>query len=161
MVASERIDDIVRRLIDGGQQTEALFESLLPEEWAAPVQGEGERWRVQDMLAHFASIERSMHQLIAGMLEGNPDPSAGFDLNRFNNSQVAKLQDATRADLLERFRQIRQATIQMVQEMADDDLDRPGIHPFLGKGTLECFVRWAYEHAAIHEDEIRQALRRR
>jgi hypothetical protein len=42
--------------------------------------------------------------------------------------------------------------------MKGEDLDREGMHAFHGKGTLDRFIRWAYEHARIHEDDIRKVL---
>jgi hypothetical protein len=42
--------------------------------------------------------------------------------------------------------------------MAEGDLDREGRHVFLGHGRLERFVRWAYEHAHLHLEDVRRAL---
>jgi len=160
LAASDRITDIVARLIAAGDETTAFFESLSEDEWNAPVQGEGEQWRVRDLLAHFSAIERTMPALFQGIVSGDENPSAGFDLDRYNNSQVAKLKDAPRDFLLERFRQTRHETVAFARSLADADLDREGIHPFLGSGTLERFTRWAYGHCAIHEDEVRKAIHR-
>jgi hypothetical protein len=49
--------------------------------------------------------------------------------------------------------------IDIVSAMTESDLDREGRHAFHGHGKLERFIRWAYEHAQIHEDEIRAALK--
>jgi hypothetical protein len=42
--------------------------------------------------------------------------------------------------------------------MSDADLDRTGRHAFHGQGTLERFIRWAYEHVRLHEDDVRKAI---
>jgi hypothetical protein len=42
--------------------------------------------------------------------------------------------------------------------MQEEDLDREGMHAFHGKGKLDRFIRWAYEHARLHEDDIREVL---
>jgi hypothetical protein len=46
----------------------------------------------------------------------------------------------------------------IAREMKEEDLDREGVHAFHGKGKLERFIRWAYEHARIHEGDIRKVL---
>lgn len=98
----DRIADIAARLDEAGQHTAALFRSLDAEALNVPLYGEGDSpWRARDLLAHFVTIERSMH---------------------------------------------------------DSDLDRQGRHPFHGAGTLGRFVRWPYEHAALHEAELQAAL---
>ena len=53
---------------------------------------------------------------------------------------------------------MRHETIRIVREMQEEDLDREGMHAFHGKGKLDRFIRWAYEHARIHEKVIRKVL---
>ena len=55
---------------------------------------------------------------------------------------------------------MRQETIRIVREMKEEDLDREGMHAFHGKGKLDRFIRWAYEHARLHEGDIRRMLKR-
>ena len=60
--------------------------------------------------------------------------------------------------LIEQFTAVRQETIRIVRTMKGEDLDLKGMHAFHGKGNLGRFTRWEYEHARIHEDDIRKAL---
>jgi hypothetical protein len=46
----------------------------------------------------------------------------------------------------------------IAREMQEEDLDREGMYAFHGKGQLDRFIRWAYEHARIHEGDIRKVL---
>jgi hypothetical protein len=48
----------------------------------------------------------------------------------------------------------------IVSGMSDSDLDRQGWHVFHGRGRLERFIHWAYEHAQAHEAEIKTVLGR-
>ena len=32
------------------------------------------------------------------------------------------------------------------------------MHAFHGKGKLDLFIRWAYEHDRMHEDDVRKVL---
>lgn len=156
---TERTDEIVSRLAEAAVETVVLFRSLTPAQQERVVHGESETpWRARDLLAHFVTIERSMHQLFADMLAGGPGTGEDFDLERFNRSQVAKLADASLESLIAQFEEVRAETIRMVGSMQDRDLERVGRHPFHGQGRLERFVRWANEHTALHEAELRDTL---
>ena len=155
---STRLEEITSRLAESGEQTAAFFQSLAADEWNVEVYSEGARWRVREMLAHFGTIERSMHWLFRNILEGGAGTPEDFDLDRFNNSQVAKIADLDPAELIARYRETRQETIRIVQSMRESDLDRRGRHPMHGYDRLERFIRWAYEHASLHLAEVQQAL---
>ena len=154
----DRRSDIVAALEKGMDDTIDFFESLTPEQLSMRIYQEGARWTAQQVVAHFITIERSMHWLFNNILSGGPGSPADFDVDRFNLSQTSKLDDLDLGTLLSQFRSVRKETVDMVQGMTESDLDRQGHHPFHGRGKLERFVRWAYEHARIHEDEIRKVL---
>ncbi|HSO61788.1 MAG TPA: DinB family protein, partial [Desulfobacterales bacterium] len=61
-------------------------------------------------------------------------------------------------ELIERFRAVRQEAIRIAREMKEEDLDREGVHALHGKGKLDRFIRWVYEHVRIHEEDIRKLL---
>jgi hypothetical protein len=81
-------------------------------------------------------------------------------VNRFNLTQTRKYDGLALDALIERFRAVRQETIRIVREMKEEDIDREGMHAFHGKGKLDRFIRWAYEHVRIHEDNIRKVLKK-
>jgi hypothetical protein len=138
--------------------TIGFFDSLTPEQLRLQIYQEGAKWTAQQVVAHFITIERSMHWLFKNILSGGAGSPEDFDVDRFNLSQTRKLDGLDLQVLLSQFKTVRQETIAMVSEMSENDLDREGRHPFHGKGRLERFIRWAYEHARIHEDEIRKAF---
>ncbi|MBT8407262.1 MAG: DinB family protein, partial [Deltaproteobacteria bacterium] len=107
---------------------------------------------------HFITIERSMHWLFKNISSGGSGAPEDFDIERFNRTQTSKLDEFTLDELISQFRTGREETISIVKEFSEDDLDREGLHAFHGHGKLERFIRWAYEHTRIHENEIRQAL---
>ena len=80
-------------------------------------------------------------------------------MNRFNLTQTRKYDGLALDELIERFKTVREETIRIVREIKEEDLDREGMHAFHGKGKLDRFIRWAYEHARIHEDDIRKVLK--
>ena len=97
--------------------------------------------------------------LFKNIASGGSGSPGDFDIERFNRTQTAKLDELTLEELISQFRAVREDTISIVRELSEEDLDREGLHAFHGHGKLERFIRWAFEHARVHENEIRQALR--
>jgi hypothetical protein len=153
-----RCQQIVAGLQKGRDDTIAFFESLTPVQLRTRVYQEGAHWTAQQVVAHFITIERSMHRLFDNILLGGEGAPDDFDIDRFNLRQTQKLENLDLQTLISQFQMVRQETIAMVEKMTESDLDREGRHPFHGKGKLDRFIRWAYEHARIHEDEIRKII---
>jgi DinB superfamily len=155
---SDRRTAIAAELEKGLTETVSLFKSLSPDELRAQVYQDGAQWTVQQVLGHFAAIERSMHRLFTNLLAGGPGAPPDFDFERYNLSQTRKYDGLTLDELIERFKAVREETIRIVREMEEEDLDREGMHAFHGHGRLDRFIRWAYEHVRLHEEDIRKAL---
>jgi hypothetical protein len=155
---ANRRDEIAAGLEKGLADTVAFFRSLSPMELQTRIYPDGAQWSAQQVLAHFSAIERSMQALFRNILSGGPGAPPDFDFERYNRSQTRKYDGLTLDELIERFTAVRQETVRIVLEMKEEDLDREGMHAFHGKGKLDRFIRWAYEHARIHEEEIRKAL---
>jgi hypothetical protein len=94
------------------------------------------------------------------MLSGGPGAPPDFDFERFNRTQTPKFDGLTLDELIERFKVVRQETIRIVREMKEEDLDREGRHAYHGQGKLDRFIRLAYEHVLLHEEDIRKMLRK-
>lgn len=142
----------------GLAETVSFFKSLGASELQIKVYQEGAQWTVQQVLAHFIAIERSMQWLFKDILSGGRGSPADFDVDRFNLTQTRKFDGLGLDELIERFTAVREETIRIVRQMKDKDLDREGIHAFHGRGKLDRFIRWAYEHARLHEDDILKVL---
>jgi hypothetical protein len=155
---SDRRADIIAGLEKGCEDSTAFFKSLTAEELNAQVYQDGAKWTARQVLAHFITVERSMHWLFKNIASGGSGSPEDFDLERFNRTQTSKLDGLTFDELISQFKTAREDTISLVRELSEEDLDREGLHAFHGHGKLEKFIRWAYEHTHIHENEIRQAL---
>ena len=150
--------EIIASLEEGLKKTLAFFRSLTPEQLEAQVYHEEVTWTARQVLAHLVTIERSMQWLFRDMLAGGPGTPPDFDVDRFNRTQPQKLDGLTFDELAEQFSNVRRETIAIVETMSDKDLAREGVHAFHGPGTLERFIRWAYEHAHLHEADVRRVL---
>ena len=139
----------------------AFFKSLSPDELSIQVYQDGAQWTVQQVLAHFITIENSMQWLFKDILAGGPGSPEGFDVERFNRTQPKKLDGKTVDELIAQFKSVRNETISIVSSMSDADFDREGRHAFHGHGKLERFIRWAYEHVGLHLEDLRKRLQKR
>ena len=158
---TSRRADIIANLDKNVEDAIGLFKSLKPNDLNFQLYQDGACWTVKQVLAHFITIEQSMHWLFNNILSGGPGSPEDFDFERFNRTQPTKLDELNVDELIRKFRSVRQKTISMVKEMSEDDLDREGLHPFHGHGKLERFIRWAYEHVQIHENDIRMKLQKK
>jgi CRISPR-associated endonuclease/helicase Cas3 len=155
---ADRRDEIAVELESGMAETASFFESLRQDELRTQVYQDGAQWTVQQVLAHFIAIERSMYWLFKDILAGGRGSPPDFDIDRYNLTQTRKHDGLVLDELVERFKAVRQDTIRIVREMKEEDLDREGMHAFHGQGKLDRFIRWTYEHARIHEEDIRKVL---
>jgi hypothetical protein len=154
----ERKQTIIAELEKAADETVMLYRSLSPSQLARPVYAGSIQWNVCQVLAHLVTIEKSMHWLFRDLLDGGPGAPEDFDIDRFNRRQPAKLNHLSLDELIDRFQEVRAATVAIVAGMTDADFDREGRHPFHGHGRLERFIRWAYEHQRLHEDDVRRTL---
>ena len=153
-----RRDDIIAELGSNEEEIVTFFNGLNSEQLGMTLYSEDPGWTVQQVLAHFITIERTMQWLFKDILAGGPGSPEDFDVDRFNRTQPRKLNGLSLDELIDKFRAVRRDTIAIVEGMQDKDLDRKGRHAFHGHGKLERFIVWAYEHARLHLDDIRKIL---
>ena len=154
-----RRDGIIAELKNNEEEIIAFFKGLNSGQLCLTVYPEDPGWTVQQILAHFITIEGPMQWLFNDILAGGPGSPEDFDVDRFNRTQPRKLDGLSLDELFDKFRSVRRDTIAIVEGMEDKDLNREGRHAFHGHGKLERFIVWAYEHARLHLDDIRKILR--
>jgi len=153
-----RRENIIRELKANQEEIINFFKELNPDQLRMTVYPEDPGWTVRQVFAHFITIERAMQRMFGDILAGGPGSPKDFDIDRYNRTQPGKLDALSLDELFDRFRSVRQDTIAIVEGMQDKDMDREGWHAFLGQGKLERFITWAYEHARLHQDDIRKIL---
>lgn len=153
-----RRDGIITELKNNEEEIITFFKGLSSEQLGMTVYLEDPGWTVQQILAHFITIEGPMQWLFKNILAGGPGSPEDFDIDRFNRTQPRKLDGLSLDELFHKFRTVRRDTIALVEGMEEKDLDREGRHAFHGHGKLERFIVWAYEHARLHLDDIRKIL---
>ncbi len=153
-----RRNGIIAELKNNEEEIINFYKDLNANQLEMMVYSEDPGWTVQQVLAHFITIERTMQWLFKDILAGGPGSPEDFDVDRFNLTQPRKLDGLSLYELFEKFQSVRRDTIALVDGMEDKDLDREGRHAFHGHGKLERFIVWAYEHSCLHLDDIRKML---
>jgi hypothetical protein len=110
------------------------------------------------VLAHFVAAEEGFHRLIIDILNGGSGSPEDFDLDQYNERKVNDLTGIPISNLMQKFSDLRQDTVNLVAEMDSNDLEKQGRHPFLGMAPLSDIVKLIYRHNQIHIREIRKTL---
>ena len=155
---SDKHNIIQKRLRDEGDKLLAVFESLTPEQWQMVIYTDGMTWTIKDLLAHQISAEGEFQFYGRDVLSGGEGAPEDFNINAFNNREVAALADRTPHQLLADFRSTRQATIDFVAAVRDDQFTLQGRHPFFGMRTIEDLFKLIYRHNMMHARDIRKVL---
>jgi hypothetical protein len=146
------------RLVADGEKSIDFFNHVPLEDWQQTIYTDGSVWTLHEVLAHFVTAEASLCKLIENIIAGGSGSPEDFDLNLYNNRKVEKLKETTVPDLLAEFKNNRQATAQVVQNLSLQDLERTGRHPYLGIAPLAEIIKIIYRHNQIHIREIRKIL---
>ena len=150
------------------QRTEKMAANLTEADLAKPVYGAEEpEWTVKDILAHLASMGASpsffigMAQRAMSSSGGGGGMPADFDVNAFNNQQVAARTDKTIFELLAEFRQGHEKGVETIAATPDEVLTFKMPNPFEGgmSSALEMIEGSCCDHEAQHLMDIAQALR--
>ena len=149
---------IQKRLRDEGDKLLAVFENLTPAQWQTVIYTDGMTWTIKDLLAHQISAEGEFQFYGRDVLSGGQGAPENFDINAFNKREVAGKADRTAEQLLADFRSTRQATIDFVATIRDDQFALQGRHPFFGMMTIAELFKLIYRHNMLHARDIRKAL---
>ena len=126
--------------------------SLTAEQWATPSRCEG--WRVQDVAAHLATVDRFFALMIESGLAGAPTKLlARFDPKTTPASLVDAERDKSEAETLAAFRDASEGLCSTVESVDGDGWDAIGESP-LGHVAVTALVHHALWDAWIHERDV-------
>ena len=158
MTTQQERDLIRKRLRDEGDKLIMTFESLSPARRSMTIYSDGMEWTLQDLLAHLGSAERAFLYYGRDILIGGEGAPEDFDIDAFNNGEVGSLRNRTYEQLLDDLRAVSRETIDMVDQIADEDFARTGRHPFFGQMTIEEMFKLIYRHNMMHLRDVRRAI---
>jgi uncharacterized damage-inducible protein DinB len=119
--------------------------------------GDG-RWSIKETLAHLASAEGSHRQVAQAIAVGQTVDVPDFDLDAWNAVQVAERRQRSIDEVLKEMATERQRTLDALQNLEDEALDRQGPHPALGETTVLKIFRIIPIHERWHLKDIKKLL---
>lgn len=154
--SADKKSRIIERLATGQEAFLAAVALLGEDELQRPVWTDGGHWTAQQLVAHVALAEDSMRSLIAATLAGTPpQPIPDFDIDRFNEGRLRRAAGTALADLLTHLTESREATLQLLDQVGDNDLDLPTYHPIVKETTVGGIFRVIGFHERMHAKDLR------
>jgi len=152
---TQRVESLIAKLEKGGLKTREIFAMLSPEQCAHVIYEDPCVWCIRDLMAHFLSSEEALLKLVQDVAAGGAGASPDFDYDAFNAKEQERLRGQSPQQLLEALGKARQATLDWVRTLDDEQLDRVGRHPALGEVTLETMIIAVYGHQLMHMQDVR------
>ncbi|GAB4427004.1 MAG: hypothetical protein Fur0044_24990 [Anaerolineae bacterium] len=141
-----------------GQQTALNTLKAFPEaEWNRP--GACGIWSVKDIIAHLASYEHMLVEVLGGFLEGGPTPTLekmGAGLEQFNAEEVSARRDQSMAEVLAEFNEVHAQTMTLAARIPAHTYRQNGTLPWYGSEyDLDDFIVYTfYGHKREHSAQI-------
>ncbi len=116
-------------------------------------------WSVKDLIAHLASFEHVLVDVLNSFLEGGPTPYLDKHNDRgynFNDSEVALRHSKSVDDVLAEYNATHAETMTLVAQIPEETLRRPGTLPWYGmEYALDDYIAYAYYgHKREHSAQI-------
>jgi hypothetical protein len=137
------------KLQEGWQKTHDRFSALSETGWSTVIFADS-GWTSADLLRHLISAEAAMHGLIENIRHGGEGSSEEFDLNRWNQRQVGKMQGVESAELLARLQATHHATLALLATITPAEWAIPGRHPGVGQTDIAGIFRVIALHQQLH-----------
>lgn len=157
-MSPDRAEVVKAKLASSREQTLVFAESLADADWQRLGFAEGSEWRMIDVLRHVTDSERGMTALIVQIQGGGEGVPADFDLSRWNQRVVTKLQEKTANDLLADMHVNRQALLGVIDLLQPKDWDKKGRHASLRIMTIEEVCHLIADHEMAHIEAMRSVL---
>ncbi len=136
----------------------AVASQLQEADWEKPVQGEHGKWSARQVLAHLAAAEIGQMSRIQRVLAGERYMPEGFNLDLWNERQVQKRDTQTVEDILKDLEASRQALLNLLDSLSEEQLDIEGQHAIGTMMTVEQMFYHIGNHEREHAAELRRAL---
>ena len=133
------------------------LDGLPQTEWETP--GVCGIWSVKDIIAHLASYEHMLVDVLTTFLDGGPTPyldKMGADFEGFNDAEVASRQDKTIAEVLAEYNDTQARTMTLAGRIPAETYRQTGALPWYGPAyDLDDFIAYSfYGHKREHSAQI-------
>jgi hypothetical protein len=134
---------------------------LSDDQWNTLITGD-EGWVARDVVGHLMTAERGMifnaKRSAAGQTVTLPDD---FDLDRYNQGQARKQADKSVAQLMSELEAVRAATLSFLDELNDEQMGLPTVHPVVKPITVAGIFKIIAIHQTQHAEELEKAAQKK
>jgi uncharacterized damage-inducible protein DinB len=152
------VTELAEKLRSEGERFVSIFSSLTDEQWQAEVYTEGATWTIRNVLSHFVTSERGLIKLFEQIRQGGAGAADDFSIDRYNAAMQARTKELPPQELLEQYKTIRAESIAWTAGLSEEDLEKQGRHPFLGRTTIREMIKMLYIHNLTHYRDMKRAL---
>jgi hypothetical protein len=150
--------ELANRLQKNGIKTRDFFIGLAPGAWDVQVYSDGNKWTVRHIFMHIVETELDIPTLVKRVIYGHPGVAENFDIDKYNQTQVAKVNSVAVKELIKLFVIRRAETVALVEGLSSDELNLRGRHPFLGETEIYEMLRMMILHIQLHMRDISKAI---
>jgi hypothetical protein len=116
-------------------------------------------WSVKDIIAHLASHELVLGDVLTGLLDAGPTPTLDLylaDWAAFNDNQVAVRKGMSYAEVVKEYQHAHERVMALMVRISDDLLKHTGALPWYGaEYDLEDYLTYGYYgHKREHSAQI-------
>jgi DinB superfamily len=127
-----------------------MVDSLTPDEWKRMTY---EGWTSKDTFSHLATIQERQRAQVQCALDGTPwNPE---DVNVYNGRKVEERKDWSTDQVRDEFGKEQAATLALLRELKEEDLQRTFKHPTRGEVTVESVFVQVATHTRNHARDIK------
>ena len=159
-MSNPRAQKLMEKLSRGLSKSLDIFHSIEGKGWDQPIFDEADSWSVKDLVAHFIFAEQYLFAIAKHIASGGDGYPPGIDIDQFNREEIEKYRPYLVDQLLVMLSDVRKTTIEWVEGLGEDELDRIGNHPVLGETSVETAVFSIYAHQLLHMREVAPKLRK-
>jgi hypothetical protein len=153
------VTDLADKLKAEGEKVISAFSEFTDQEWTREVYTEGTTWTIRNILAHFVTSERGLIKLFEQIRQGGNGAADDFSIDRYNAAMQERTKEASPAELIEQFKQIRETSIAWVSGLKEEELEIMGRHPFLQMTTIREMIKMLYIHNMTHFRDMKKAMK--
>jgi uncharacterized protein (TIGR03083 family) len=143
---SDRKQALRDRLKAGRAALDAAILGLTDDDWDRPTSNPA--WTARDLLTHLTIAEPGLLLRTRRILEGTSQLPPGFDLNVYNERQIAKRRGESVSTLRSALDESRGQLLSFLDSLDDDQFDQRGWHA----SGREVTVSEMFEILAWHEE---------
>jgi hypothetical protein len=132
----------------------STVESVPQERWE--ISGACGWWSVKNIVAHLASYERALEDLLVAFVDGDPLTFPSPFTADFNDSQVDQRRHLSPSETLAEYNKSHARVMELVREIPDETLRQPGLLPWYGDEYAldDLIVYQYYGHKREHCGQI-------